>query len=151
IGDGGRHSPLRTARARIRNALLRARSLRYSRLLDQWSRSESLALRHLRVRFHQGLALRPPPRLPLRIAPSHPPPCHTPPLPNSPMGSGLRNLCPPASPPIVTPGDRSPPGVSSIARVSSTRADRARPMATPAPPSVGMLDSRWTRGAVEIE
>ena len=46
--------------------------------------------------------------------------------------------------------DHKPPGVSSIARVSSTRADRARPMATQ-PPSVGMLDFRWTRGAVEIE
>ena len=47
--------------------------------------------------------------------------------------------------------DHKPPGVPSIARVSSTRADRARPMGHPAPPSVGMLDSRWTRGAVEIE
>ena len=46
--------------------------------------------------------------------------------------------------------DHKPPGVPSIARVSSTRADRARPMATPPHHPWGILDFRWTRATVEI-
>jgi len=57
-------------------------------------------------------------------------PATLPPLRNSPMGSGLRNLCPPASPPIVTPGDRSPPGYPRLLASARREADRARPMAT---------------------
>src|SRR5262249_5500089 len=42
------------------------------------------------------------------------------------------------------------PGVSSIARVSSTRADRARPMATQPHHPSGCWIFAGTRGAVEI-
>jgi hypothetical protein len=46
--------------------------------------------------------------------------------------------------------DHKPPGVSSIAS-RQLDASRSSPPNGPAPPSVGMLDFRWTRGAVEIE
>jgi len=50
------------------------------------------------------------------------------------MGFGLRNLCPPASPPIVTPGDRSPPGYPRL--LASARREPIEPAQWPPSPTI---------------
>ena len=96
-------------------------------------RRYQLALNHhLRVGFHQGLALRPPPRLPRRIAQSHPPPCHTPPLRNSPMGSGLRNLCRPPRRRSSRPAIEAPRGYPRL--LASARRELIEPAQWPPQP-----------------
>jgi len=62
------------------------------------------------------------------------------------LGAG----CPPAPAAIATPSITSPGVILDCSRqLDASRS--SPPNGHPAPPSVGMLDFRWTRGAVEIE